>query len=149
MKITDMKMEADPGKAFFTKEGIRLGTVLWQSSRKRSDAIVELDETNPMAPENIVALQERFTALIDTELDAFAKTRGYTNIITAASYAGDKDPQFAMEGQYCKDLRSDVYRLGYQLIGEYLSKGTIPTWEEVKGRLPEMKWPDSTEENAS
>lgn len=143
MKITDYQITADPGKAFYTKEGIRLGTVLWQSAKQKRDHIIELDESNPFAPENLQAAIERFIALIDTDLDAFAKTRGYSNIITATTYVGDKDPKFAMEGQYCKDLRSDTYRIGYELIGEYLSQGVVPSWEELKARLPKPVWPDA------
>lgn len=146
MKITDYKMTADPGKAFYTKDGVRVGTVLWQSAKQRSGFIVELDEHNPFAPENLQATLKQFTALIDTELNAFAQSRGYDNIITATTYDNDKDPQFALEGKYCKDLRSDVYRLGLALIADSLNRGVIPTWDEVKAQLPEMKWPEGTED---
>lgn len=80
---------------------------------------------------------------IQLRLDAFARTRGYDNIGSAANYAGDEDPQFDLEGTYCKRLRSQTWRKCYAILADVLA-GTrpTPTLEEVLAELPAMQWPD-------
>ncbi|MCL1940039.1 MAG: hypothetical protein FWG04_05200 [Desulfovibrionaceae bacterium] len=89
------------------------------------------------------ALKQQFTAAIDGYMNHFAKTRGYDSMASAASYAGDEDPQFDLEGTYCKAMRSRVYRAAWDILDDVVAgKRSMPSLEEVFAELPELKWPE-------
>lgn len=62
-------------------------------------------------------------------LDSYVQaTYGYDNIISAASYAGDKNPKFNAEGTAAKAWRSDCFVALY---------AGMPTYQD----LPPEQWP--------
>ena len=77
-------------------------------------------------------------------LDAFAKTRGYDNIASLASYSNDPDPQQAAEGLLGTQLRSRCW----VAIKDYevgVMSGTIPVpryESQILKVLPEFTWGD-------
>jgi len=98
-----------------------------------------------MTPEEkLTALQGAFTGAIQARLDAFARTKNYDGILSAASYATSTVPQFAAEGQYAVEARDATWAKGYEILGAVLA-GTRPepTLAEVFAELPELDWPEA------
>lgn len=112
----------------------------------RTGALRELDLT----AEEIAALpvptpeqlQADYTARIQQRLDAFARTRGYDGILSAASYVTSTNAQFAKEGQYCVGARDATWAKGYEVMAA-VQAGTrpMPTWAELEAELPALAWP--------
>jgi hypothetical protein len=93
----------------------------------------------PKAPEEIVA---EFMAKVQSRLDAFARTRGYDGILSACTYATSTNPKFAVEGQYCVQVRDATWATCYQILNAVQSnQRPVPTWEEVEAELPVLQWP--------
>ncbi len=90
-----------------------------------------------------VTYEAEFTAAIQNRLDAFAKTRNYDNILSAATYVTSTVPKFAAEGQYAVESRDATWAKSYEIMGAVLA-GTrpMPTLEEVLRELPALAWPD-------
>ena len=88
-------------------------------------------------------IQAEFTAAIQARLDAFAQTRGYDNILSAASYVASSNRQFALEGQYCVQARDDTWASGYMILNAVMTgQRPMPSLEEVFAELPVLAWPD-------
>lgn len=77
-------------------------------------------------------------ALIQSHLDAQARSMGYESIATAVTYADEPAvPRFQIEGQALRAWRSVVWATGYQLLDEV--KAGIrpePTDAELLALLP-------------
>lgn len=86
-------------------------------------------------------IQADFTRRIQARLDAFAQTRGYDGILSAASYVTSTNAQFAKEGQYCVSARDATWAKGYEIMGA-VQAGTrpMPTWEQLEAELPALAW---------
>lgn len=87
-------------------------------------------------------IQADYTARIQVRLDAFARTRGYDGILSAASYVTSTNAQFAKEGQYCVGARDSTWAKGYEVMAA-VQAGTrpMPTWAELEAELPALAWP--------
>lgn len=87
-------------------------------------------------------IQADYTDRIQGRLDAFARTRGYDGILSAASYVTSTNAQFAKEGQYCVGARDATWAKGYEVMGA-VQAGTrpMPTWEQLEAELPALAWP--------
>lgn len=87
-------------------------------------------------------IQADYTTRIQSRLDAFARTRGYDGILSAATYAASTNAQFAAEGQYCVGARDATWAKGYEIMGA-VQAGTrpMPTWEQLESELPALAWP--------
>lgn len=72
---------------------------------------------------------------VEEYMSSVVRERGYYNILTAVTYAGDKNPKFNDEGTKAKDWRSDVYVKLYELLdnGETDLKAIIE-------KLPKLNW---------
>jgi hypothetical protein len=83
-----------------------------------------------------------FTYAIQQRLDDFAKTRGYDNILSAATYATSTVAKFATEGQYAVDGRDATWAKCYDILAA-VEAGTrpVPTLDELIAELPALKWP--------
>lgn len=89
------------------------------------------------------AIKQAITDATQARLDAFAFTRGYDDIKSAADYAGDEDAVFNAEGTYCKSLRSRTWRALINIMEE-VKAGTRPmptSFADVEAELPPMEWP--------
>ena len=92
--------------------------------------------------ERQAATQEAFTDAIQARLDAFAQTRNYDGILSAATYATSTVPQFRAEGQYAVEARDATWAAGYAILGAVLAgERPMPTLEEVMAELPPLEWP--------
>jgi hypothetical protein len=88
------------------------------------------------------AMLAQFTALIQARLDAFAQTRNYDNILSAASYATSQNPVFSAEGQYAVVARDDTWARAYEILAEVESGAReMPTEEGLLAELPTLSWP--------
>jgi hypothetical protein len=96
-----------------------------------------------LAAGDLPGAQRLITGEIDRALNAFAGTRQYDSMASCASYSNDPDPQFALEGQYCLTMRSEVYRAGYAIMDAVKAgQRPMPTLAEVLAELPVLQWPD-------
>jgi len=87
--------------------------------------------------------QQEFTDAIQAHLDAFARTRGYDGILSAASYATSTVPQFKAEGQYAVEARDRTWDAAYAILGAVLAgERPMPTLREIFAELPALAWPD-------
>ena len=83
-------------------------------------------------------IQAGLVAAVQAHLDASAKARGYDNILSAVTYAGDAIvPQFDIEGQAYKTWRTQVWAYCYAYLAE-VQAGTkaVPTAPELIALLP-------------
>jgi len=62
--------------------------------------MIKIDES--LAQEQVIA---QYTAAVQSHLDAFAQTRNYDGILSAATYATSTVPKFQVEGQYAVEAR--------------------------------------------
>jgi len=72
---------------------------------------------------------------IEEYMSTVVRERGYYNILTAVTYAGDKDETFNTEGTAAKNWRSDVYRTTYRLL-----EGGERDIDVIKSQLPQINW---------
>lgn len=89
------------------------------------------------------ALIDSITNATQAHLDAFAATRGYDGIMSAATYASSPTLKFAAEGQYCVDQRDATWAALYTIMGE-VQAGTRPMptgFADVEPDLPALVWP--------
>ncbi len=97
----------------------------------------------PPTPERILA---SFTAAIQRHLDAFAQTRNYDGILSAATYATSTVPKFAAEGQYAVEARDATWARAYEILAQVESGSRpMPSIEEVVAELPSLTWPEQAE----
>lgn len=92
----------------------------------------------PSAEEMIASVQRA----VQERLDAFARTRAYDGILSAATYATSAVPKFAAEGQYAVQARDATWAACYQIMAD-VQAGTraMPTIEQVLAELPALEWP--------
>lgn len=85
-------------------------------------------------------------------LDKFAGTKGYGtppggpgSLESAISYIGDKNAEWAADGTFCKNLRSDFWTAVYQYFNDVIATPQVKPWpnkwDDVVKHLPELKWP--------
>ena len=93
----------------------------------------------PPTTEQIIA---EFTYAIQQRLDDFSRTRGYDNILSAATYATSTVAKFATEGQYAVDARDATWSKSYEILAA-VEAGTrpVPTLDELLAELPALTWP--------
>ena len=99
-----------------------------------------LQDPPPPTVEQIIA---QFTAAVQKRLDEFARTRGYDNILSAASYATSTNPKFAAEGQYAVAARDATWAKCYEILAE-VQAGTRPmpsSFADIEPLLPVLEWP--------
>jgi hypothetical protein len=98
----------------------------------------------PKEPEpTIEELTKKFTDAVQAHLDAFARTRNYDGIMSAATYATSTVPKFKAEGRYAVEARDTTWAKGYEILDEVLSgQRPMPTIDEVIAELPPLAWPE-------
>ena len=75
-------------------------------------------------------------------LDTFAATKGYTNIISAASYLGSTNPAFVAEATTAVNLRDQTWLALYTYL-EGVLVGTTPVPKrvsDIEAVLPALAW---------
>jgi hypothetical protein len=105
------------------------------------------DTPPPPTPEEALAAQKAaFTGAIQQRLDDFARTRGYDNALSCASYSASTNAAFAAEGQYIVEARDATWVQAYAILDAVLSGARpMPTMEDVMAELPSLAWPSGSE----
>ena len=99
-----------------------------------------LKDPPPPTPEQIIA---QYDAAVQQRLDDFAKTRNYTNIMSAATYATSTAPKFKAEGQYAVEARDATWAKCYEVLAAVeAGSRPMPTLEELLAELPVLAWPN-------
>ena len=83
-----------------------------------------------------------YTAAVQLHLDAFAQTRNYDGILSAATYATSTVPKFLAEGQYAVEARDATWAACYSILAD-VQGGVMamPTLAELLAELPVLVWP--------
>lgn len=84
----------------------------------------------------------QFKGKTEWRLDEFARTKDYTTMLHACSYAVSLDPEMQAEGQLCSNLRDATWKKIYQIIAE-IDNGVRPietTFEDIENELPQLSW---------
>ena len=99
-----------------------------------------LKDQPPPTPEQIIA---QYDAAVQQRLDDFAKTRNYTNIMSAATYATSTVPKFKAEGQYAVEARDATWAKCYEVLAAVeAGSRPMPTLDELLAELPVLTWPN-------
>lgn len=89
------------------------------------------------------AIKDQITVDVQARLDAFAKTRGYDNIVSACSYATSTHPRYGAEGRYCVAVREQTWDAMFAIEADVLA-GTRPIpsgYQDIEPELPTLAWP--------
>lgn len=98
-----------------------------------------LSDPPAMTEEQIIAV---FVAEIQRRLDAFARTRGYDSILSAATYATSAVQRFSVEGRYAVDARDATWAAAYQILDQVKNgERDMPSIDDVISELPLLQWP--------
>lgn len=95
------------------------------------------------AAESAQRLISEITSATQSRLDAFARTRGYDGILSAATYATSSVPKFQSEGQYCVDARDSTWATLYAIMADVQSGNRqMPSgYADIEAELPALEWP--------
>lgn len=78
---------------------------------------------------------------IQSYLDEIARQYGYFNIITAISYVGDPNAQFATEGAAFREWRSAVWVKALDTLAKYKAGEQLISIPDLIDSLPKLKLP--------
>lgn len=92
-----------------------------------------------------------FESDVQRRLDAFAQTKGYSSILSAASYASSKIEIYKTEGSYCVDVRDETWSKFYEIMQEIENgeRSPIENFSEIESELPILAWPENVIEVSS
>jgi hypothetical protein len=108
------------------------------------DPIASDRPTEAPTPELIERIQQLILERVQTKLDNFAATRGYSGILSACSYVGSTNPKFKAEADQCIILRDATWAALYTYLAN-ITAGTEPLpykYQLVEAKLPELAWAD-------
>lgn len=99
-----------------------------------------LQDPPPPTIEQIIA---QYDAAVQQHLDAFARTRNYDGILSAATYATSQVPKFKAEGQYAVEARDATWAKCYEIMAAVeAGSRPMPTTDELIAELPVLTWPN-------
>lgn len=105
-----------------------------------SDETLAAELTSPSVEQRFAAYVKATADGVSIWLDAYVQaTYGYDSIVSAASYAGDKNPKFNAEGTAAKAWRSDCFVALYAAMPTYqaMPPEQWPTLNYVIANLPQ------------
>lgn len=101
-------------------------------------------ETNVIPPKPVSKQFDDYIKSVADGVSAWlsgyvAETYGYDNIVSAASYAGDKNPKFNAEGTAARAWRSDCFIALYAALPTYaaMAPDQWPTMDYIIANLPQ------------
>jgi hypothetical protein len=118
---------------------------------KLNDVWVQQWKIDPVSEQEAIILKNEYHQQIknscinrtQTRLDQFAQARGYDSILSACTYATSSSSKFAMEGQYCINVRDATWSKLLEILSEVESNvRPVPkNYEEIEPELPQLVWP--------
>jgi hypothetical protein len=79
---------------------------------------------------------------VQKQLDDFARTRGYDNILSCCTYTTSTVQKFQQEAQYCVQMRDVYWNACYTILTEFeMGQRPLPTIEQLLAELPALEWP--------
>ena len=88
-------------------------------------------------------LMAEYTAAVQKHLDAFARTRNYDSILSAATYASSTVLKYKAEGQYAVEARDATCVKCYEVLAAVeAGSRPMPTLDELLTELPVLTWPN-------
>ena len=146
--IADAKWVTTPITELEADEDVVLGPCIDQQGHSTEEGLREClkfykydlgELKSPEEKQN--ELKQQFTDAVQQRLDAFAQTRGYDGIMSAASYYGSSNPKFKAEADRAIQLRDNTWAICYTILDDVLAgKRPIPTLDEIFVELPELTW---------
>lgn len=110
---------------------------VFHSREETEAAIIAADKAAKLSQ-----LRNSIVEQTQKRLDAFAATRFYDSIHTAASYTTSKIPRFASDGQDAVDAMSNTWETLFNILNE-VEAGTRPAptgFSEIEPLLPTLAW---------
>lgn len=98
---------------------------------------VAVDETAILAGK-VKTTQDMGTVIVDNYLDKVAHSKGYTNIISARSFAGVDNP-FRAESEKFIAFSGACWKISGDVLATVAAGGEVPTPEEFLGMLPDFE----------
>ena len=93
----------------------------------------------PTREEQMAALDRAVAA----RLDDFARSAGYDNIISAASYAASGNSKFRAEAEFAVFVRDATWLTAFKIFAAIdAGERPMPTQEDFLAELPELTWPE-------
>ena len=123
------------------------------------DEVTNYVEPLPPEPEtkqyNVEDAITKVKTLIQARLDNFARTLTYDSILSATTYAVSTNAVYAIEGQYCTEMRDKTWDTAFviltQIQGEIAGDDKTFTetelaeiWEMIEAQLPPLAWPEGS-----
>lgn len=97
---------------------------------------------NDPITETMAQTQARLTALIQSHIDATARSRNYDSALSCVSYVNSTVPQFAAEAAAMVEWRDACWITAVTVLGQILANQIpVPTEAEAIAALPPMVWP--------
>lgn len=89
-----------------------------------------------------INLEQELKKQVQQRLDKFAQTRGYTDIVSACSYALSTNEEFRVEGKCCVSLRDRTWEKLFELLNDAKENKNkiIPDYNKIKQFLPPTVW---------
>jgi hypothetical protein len=102
-----------------------------------------VSETPEDTAARVAEVQRVIVEQVQARLDAFAQTRNYDGILSAATYATSAVPKFAAEGAYAVQARDAMWSALYTILAEVQAETRpMPTSiADIEADLPTLTWP--------
>lgn len=99
-----------------------------------------VDRTEEEKALALQTLTNEYERAVERHMDKAVATRGYSDIVSACSYAGAPNP-FQAEGTAALKWRGDVWAKCYQILADFQAGSRAkPTIDELIGELPTLTW---------
>ncbi|MBV8061061.1 MAG: hypothetical protein JO253_06005 [Alphaproteobacteria bacterium] len=89
----------------------------------------------------LATVEMNVKTLVQNQLDTTARTRGYDDMHSLVSYAGDPDPKFNAEGAAGRTWRSAYWQYSYNVLAQVQGGAPMPTSTAFLSGAPQMVWP--------
>jgi hypothetical protein len=110
---------------------------------EQSWVVVDLDPV--IAQQNQIAKMEQVKAsivsVVQSNLDAFAKERGYDGILSACTYVNSSNDLFKADGLKAVELRDASWAILYSILAA-VEAGTrvVTSFSDIEADLPVLEW---------
>ena len=86
-------------------------------------------------------LKERYTAALDSHVDAVAGERDYSSAVSLASYSASTNSEWAAEAQAFIEWRDAFWAAAIAKLDEVEAGAPAPAFDTLIAELPAIEWP--------